>query len=230
MYYPAALNEIRKLAIQSDIENRKIDGKSFLAKINIKNKLFDNWHISYLGEEKYKKYLNQKYFKQITATSIQKAARFFVIEYDDSVELSDYLDCIKKISDKFSNKEHRNTPDSDRFCPYLYLCKISDSKLIELKKALKSTGLNFIDGFGFLGDDFDVERVCASPNKNNMIKLKVLNNIDEFNETLKFNHKQSMYVFEFYCKAATDSLIIESSVIRNKFKISTISSIREIIK
>lgn len=229
LYYPAALNVIRKLAIEQNIANRKISPAVFLKAIDVKNSLFDRWHIDYLGEEKYKKYINQKYFKSTGTTSILKAARFFVIAYNDTVDMSEYIDCIKKISDKFSNKEHARTPSSDRFCPYLYLSNISNENLITLKKQLKSVGVNFIDGFGFLGADFDVDRICDSPQKHN--RLKVLNNISEFNQAINFNHhRQSIYTYEFYLTTEISSISANASVLRNKIKISNISSIKEIIK
>lgn len=229
LYYPAALNAIRKLAIEQNVANRKISPAVFLSRINIKDNLFDRWHIDYLGEEKYKKYINQKYFKSTSSTSIPKAARFFVIEYRDTEHLSEYIECIKKISDKFSNKEHSRTPSTDRFCPYLYLSNISEENLITLKKQLQSVEVNFIDGFGFLGADFDIDRVCATPQKNN--KLKILNNIAEFNQAVNFNdHKQSIYTYEFYLTTEISSISANASVLRTKIKISNISSIKEIIK
>lgn len=229
-YFPLALDVIRKLAIEPHEEDRKITGKAFLSNINVKDKVFNSWQLSYLGEEKYNRYLNKKHFKDTSSTATLRAARFFVIQCDDFVISSDLIDCIKKISNKFSHKEHRRTSDKDRFCPYLFIQGYDEQKLIDIKKQLKSIGLDFIDGYAFKGADFDVYRVCISPSKDNQIKLKVLNSIDELIASINYMHKQHIELFEFYRSSPTTFSGINDSIKQNIIKISNIASIKEIIK
>lgn len=228
-YYPLALDVIRKLAINPNESERAITGKKFLECINKKEIIFDSWLIKYLGDEAYKKYLKKKYFTH-SGTKIEKRDRFFIIDGSNEFQSCEFIDVLGKISNKYSHTEHKQTSSSDRFCPYVCIMNISDSELISLKKYLKSSGVNFIDGYAFRGAEFDVKRMSLLPANDYLIKLKILDSINELSSTLQSAHGHFIEVFDFYKCAPIDSDVIPEHVIHNKIRIDAVTSIKEIIK
>ncbi|MBS0496939.1 MAG: hypothetical protein JSR51_04725 [Proteobacteria bacterium] len=228
-YYPLAIDAIRKLAINKNESDRIITGKSFLESINKKEIIFNSWLIKFNGHEKYKKYLKKKYFTQRN-TNIEKKARFFVIDGNNEYDVANFSSVLKTISEYYSHREHKTTPSSDRFCPYVCILGISEEERISLKKHLKHAGINFIDGYGFKGADFDIDRINLVPTKENLIKLKFLDSLAELNHSLSSVKNNYIEVFAFYRNSTINGISVPEGAIHNKIMIDSVISIEEIVK
>ncbi|MEG9294966.1 DUF4297 family anti-phage-associated protein [Mangrovibacillus sp. Mu-81] len=221
-FYNNGLKVIKELAIQDRIEDRYISKRQFLDKIDNKNLLFNEWFIALKGKKEFLANLRKEYFTSLNTSPFE---RFFLIEIDERNYLrAEFKELLFLISRKWSNFSKRaQTP----FCPYVYIHNIPDKELISLKSELYREGFKISDGFDFSGASFSPESICESANHYNQIKLKILNQIDYLNLTLKEANK-TKEVYQFY---------IENSYYTNthqeikhiKIQIDEIKDIKEII-
>jgi hypothetical protein len=193
-YYNNALKVIKDIAVEGKLANRKISKETFIAKINFKRVLFNEWFIKYKGENKLFADLRRQYF---TALNISPFERFFIIE----VPVVNYLrselkDLLFTISRKWAKLSSREPAP---FCPYIYLHNLSKAELIEVKKELVSEGFMFSDGFDFEGADFNPKAVSKQVGPANQIKLKILNTMPYIDITIKEITK-TKEIYQFYFK------------------------------
>lgn len=99
-YYNNALKIIKDLSIQNNISDREITKKDFLARINNKRILFNEWFIEFKGYKALYKTLKLEYFSHL---NISPYSRFFFIEVtSDNYLRSNIKDIILFISRKWS--------------------------------------------------------------------------------------------------------------------------------
>lgn len=191
-FYNNALKVIKDLSTENEVTKRKISKSDFLKKIDFKRILFNEWFITYKGEAKLFSELRAQYF---TSLNISPFERFFIIEVPSvnyvRAELKDIIFIISKKWSKLSGRE--STP----FCPYIYLHNISPQELLDLKKELFSEDFTFVDGFDFEGSEFSAKSICKPVNKNNSIKLKILNKPEHIHLALSEISK-TKEIYQFY--------------------------------
>lgn len=221
-YYNNALKEIKNIAVNPNIIERKITKIDFLIKINTRKILFNEWFIKFKSKKKYLSEFRKQYF---TTLNISPFERFFFIEvpatnYSRS-ELKELLFIISKKWSKTSKRE------SCPFCPYVYLHNIAEQELIELKKELHSEEFFTIDGFDFNGASFSPKSISRAPNEGNKIKLKILNNI-EYTKLVFDAISKPKEVYEFY-KTIPFFEVNNPSIKHIRIPIEELSDIKEVI-
>lgn len=190
-FYNNSLKVIKDISVESNINKRKISKSEFLAKINFKRVLFNEWFIIYKGEAKLFADLRKQYF---TNLNISPYERLFIIEIPTINYIrSDLKDLILNISKKYSKLSSR---EPHPFCPYIYLHNIAEQEILELKKELYAEGIIFLDGFDYYGSDFNPKSI-AKPIKNTSTQLKILNKLEYINLTLAEIHK-TKEIYQFY--------------------------------
>lgn len=190
-FYNNALNEIRRIAIESDIVKRTITKGEFLDRINQKQILFNKWFLELKGRRKYHKELKDKHFRTLNKAPYE---RFFIIELADNTSISSLKDLVFIISRRYSNLKKR---EPQTFCPYIHFKNLTASVLTQLKQELYAEGFNFIDGFPFSGSEFSKEFITKKADFNNKISAKLLDDIDYVNETLSFITR-TREIYQFY--------------------------------
>ena len=191
-FYNNALKVIKDIAVEGNKAKRKISKSAFLAKINFKRVLFNEWFVTYKGEAKLFAGLRSKYFTGLNTSPFE---RFFIIEVPitnySRAELKDLMLTISKKWSKLSAREPLP------FCPYIYLHGILPNELVELKKEFFSEGFTFIDGFDFNGSAFNPRSISKSASINNSIKLKILDELDYIDLTVNETSK-TKEIYQFY--------------------------------
>ena len=189
-YYNNALKVIKDIAVENNITKRKISKSEFLAKINFKRVLFNEWFLTYKGEARLFADLKKQYF---TNLNISPYERLFMIEIPKTNYLrSDLKDLILTISKKYSKLSSR---EPHPFCPYIYLHDVPDQEILELKKEFSAEDFIFMDGFDYYGADFNPKSI-AKTIKNTSVQLKILNKLDYINLTLaEINKTKEIYQF-----------------------------------
>lgn len=190
-FYNNALNEIRKIAIENDINDRKITKSEFLNKINNKQVLFNKWFLELKGNRQYYRELKDKYFRTLNKSPFE---RFFLIDLPTTYTIGGLKELIFIISKRYSNLKKR---EPQTFCPYIFLNNLSSADLLKLKKQIFTEGFNFIDGVPFLGADFSTKSITIKADYNNNIKVKLLKNLTEITDTLNYITK-TKEVYQFY--------------------------------
>lgn len=220
-FYNNALNEIRKIAIESDISKRKISKKNFLDKINKKRVLYNKWFLELKGLENYHKALKAEHF---TALNKSPFERIFIIELPPEYNLSEIKEITQIISKRYSNLNKR---EPKTFCPYICFPNIKDSDLIILKNELFREEFNFIDGKPYAGSKFHTKAIKIEASHNNQLKIKIIKDIEEVSELLPEISK-TKEVLHFYF---TEPLIsISDSGIKNvNIQITNLNQIKQII-
>ncbi|MGE6391340.1 DUF4297 family anti-phage-associated protein [Psychrobacter pacificensis] len=191
-YYNNALNEIKNLSIQSNVNDRKVSKSDFLRNINKKEIIFNKWFVEIKGKNQHLKNLKKNIF---SALNVESFNRFFLLEVDiNSYDRADLIELILLISKKYS-KLTKRTPD--RFCPFIFIKNIEEKEIIEIKKYLTSAGRKFIDGYYFQGADFSPRFMLQAISYENPIEIKFLNNIEDLKTILKFSDKM-VCIYQFY--------------------------------
>ena len=220
-FYNKALNEIRKLAIEEDINSRNISKRDFLNKINDKNLFFNKWFIELKGLKAYNKKLREQYFRVLNKSPFE---RFFIIELPTTYVLSEIKEITQVISKRYSKLSKR---DPKTFCPYICFSNITDSILLQLKNQLYDEDFNFIDGRPYLGSEFSTKAIKTTATFDNQIQIKILKDITEVRTCLKEISK-TKYVYQFHF--VNPQLTISDSGVKNVIiQITDINHIKEII-
>ncbi len=221
-YYNNALKVIKELAIKSKVEDRQISKRKFLDKVDNKKLLFNEWFIALKGKKQFLANLRKEYFTSLNTSPFE---RFFLIEINERQYLrSDLKELLFLISRKWSNLSKRATTP---FCPYVYIHNLPAEELINLKSELYKEGFKISDGFDFAGASFSPESICETANYNNQIKLKIINQIDYLDLTLK-EIKRTKEVYQFYIENSyyTNS---HQEIKHIKIQVDEIKDIKEII-
>lgn len=191
-YYNGSLKIIRELSIQKTIGSRKISKNNFLKKIDTRQILFNEWFIEKKGEKAYFQGLRKEYFSSLNISPFE---RIFIFEIDPKhYQRNELKELLFIISRKWSKITQR---DPKPFCPYVYIHNLESRELIELKKELKSEGFDFIDGYDFMGAEFNPNSIAREPNFTNGIRLKIINEIKFINEILKTT-KATKEIYQFF--------------------------------
>lgn len=191
-FYNNALKVIKDIAVESDISKRKISKSDFLIKINFKRVLFNEWFVTYKGEAKLFAELRNQYFTGLNTSPFE---RFFIIEIPTiNYKREEVKDLIFTISKKWSKL---STREPHPFCPYIYFHNIPQEELLNLKKELFSEGFLFVDGFDFNGSDFNPKSISKAVNRENLIKIKMLNKFEHIDLTLNEIIK-TKEIYQFY--------------------------------
>lgn len=221
-YYNNALKVIKDIAIEPDIDKRRISKDAFLDKINSKAILFNLWFHEYKGLKALFKKLKNEYFTNLNTSPFD---RFFLVEIDKRKYVrADLKELIFIISKKWSKISRR---ESRPFCPYVLIYGIESTELIELKRELSSEDFFFLDGFPFQGSNFNVKSLLIQPNYNNQISIKFLNEIIHLDKVLQ-ESSNTKEIYQFYHR--NPFYENNSSNIKHiKIEIEELKNIKEII-
>ncbi len=201
LYYCNALAKIRSLAIEQNVENRKITKSEFVMAINVKQILFNEWYIAFKGKQKWLSQLKAMYFSTLNTSPFE---RFFLIEVPNTEysrsALKELIHLLRRKWAKISKRE------SQPFCPYLYIHGIDDIELVELKKELTNEGFTFIDGYDYMGASFNPKSIARTANYYNQIGIKFINYRENITEIISTVAKpKEIYQFYFSQPILTDN-------------------------
>lgn len=221
-YYNNALKVIKNLASQNEIKDRVIKKSDFLTTINFKAILFNKWFIEYKGLKKYFSDLRSEYFTGLNSSPFD---RFFLIEIKEiCYSRADLKDLILLISKKWRKISGRG---NSNFCPYIYINRIDNLELVNLKKELANEGISFIDGFSFQGSEFNPKELLKKPNVSNQIFVKFINEKNYIDQVL-YQSSKTKQIFQFYFEQPY--YINESQGLKHvKIQIQNLRHIKEII-
>lgn len=220
-YYNNAINEIKRLAIQSTPAKRKIKKGDFLKKINNKKILYNKWFIERKGLNAYHRKLKSEHFSKFNKSDYE---RFFVLEVPDSSSVQTLKEICYHISHKFTNIKRR---EPRPFCPYVLFINTSPTDLTTLKAELWDEGFNFRDGFPHLGSKFSTKHILTKATYENKLKLKLIQNVNQL-ETLLTEITKTKEVYYFF--KPISKLNLKSSVSKLvEIEITDIEHIKSIV-
>lgn len=228
-YYPNAINVIRRLAIQPDESNRSITKAKFISQVNNKDVVFNLWLRDKFGQDYYAKLIKQKYFKFPKTTKIPKASRIFAIDMTGEFNLPKAIALLSKIGKTLSHKEHKNTPDTDRFCPYILLYGLQSQDLAALKNNLWQQGVKFVDGYPFQGANFIPATITANPTKENLLQLKFITTVEQLSIVAAQITGSNIEVFDFFKSSQLDATALPKGISHHPIKINSTYFINEVI-
>jgi hypothetical protein len=221
-FYNTALNEIRKLATETEISNRKISKKQFLLKINKRDILFNKWFLALKSRKAYLKELKDKYFRTLNRSPFE---RFFLIDMPSNYDKGELKELIFVISQKYSNLK-KNEPLT--YCPYILFNNLNSTDLVTLKKELQDEKYIFIDGYDFQGAEFSANSIIKIANFNNNIQIKFVNAISDLDNIFSTNFAKTKEIYIFYFNDPFYRTSIKS-IKQVNIQITHISEIKEII-
>ncbi len=223
-YYNNALFCIRTLTTNPDVGRRRVTKKTFLANIDKKQILFNNWFVELKGKKAFLRSIRKQYFTLSLNTS--PFERFFLIDtsmpaYDRAI-LKTLLVFIQQKWSKLSRRE----PQS--FCPYVYLHNIDEQELIQIKTDLHSEGYCCIDGFDFQGAEFSAKSLCRQATFGNAIRLKIINKMEHIDSLIaEIRKTKEIYQF-YYAKPFYETH--PKSIKHIKIQFNSLLDIQEVIK
>lgn len=228
-YYPSAINVIQGLAIQTDESKRKITKERFLREVNRKDVVFNSWLLEKFGSANYARSIRRKHF-HFGKTKMPKASRFFVIDLTNEYNANKATEMLVRIGVFFSHKELVRTPPADRFCPYVLLRGVTATELLELKNSLASQGVDFTDGYRFLGADFSATALALDPTKEQLWRIKFVPSEDQLAPTIAAASGSVIEIYDFYKAAPLDDKYIPENKVAHAIKCSNSYMIQEVIQ
>ena len=228
-YYPNAINVIRSLAIQADVNDRKITKAKFIAAVNRKDLVFSVWLRKKFGDQYYARAVKKKYFRFPSSTKVPKSARVFALDATSEFDLPALTQLLIKIGRRFSHVENTRTLPADRFCPFILLSGCSSAELISLKENLLAQGVELADGHAFGGAQFSAERLARPPTKDNLTKLKFIGAPAQLAQVAAAVAGSTMEIFDFFKTSALDAAFVPTGFPHNKIKTDTVYFIDEAI-
>lgn len=221
-YYNNALNEIKKLSIDSNINNRKTSKLNFLENIDKKQVIFNKWFFQLKGREKYLRNLRSKFFSSLNVECLD---RFFLIEINiEKYSRANLIELMLVISSKYS-KITKRTPE--RFCPFIFISELDEKEIVEIKKYLRNAERFFIDGYDFQGSDFSTDSMLRPISFDNPIHIKFLNNDKDLESMLQASNK-IVHIYQFYLQQPF--FHYENDNIKHiKIELKEINDIKEVI-
>lgn len=226
-YYPNAINVIQGLAIMKDIKDRKITKIKFLATVNRKEIIFSRWLRQKFSDEHYTKSIKRRHFVY-GSTKVPCASRIFVIDTAGEFEISKVTSLLIRLGKRFSHVEHKSTLQKDRFCPYVLMRNLLPPDLIALKKNLFKQGVKFVDGYAFLGADFDLNQIGEPPTKENLIQLKFILEADQIKPLCNEIRGTTIEIFDFFRASPLEANQIPPSVACNAINVPSFKLINEV--
>ena len=225
--YPVAVKSIQAIAIKAEISKRRITKQAFISAINRKEIVFERWLQLKFGQDYYIKTLRKKYFT-FSSTRVPKSVRIFAISFDKNIELSSITLLCSKLADRFSHKEHKNTPQSDRFCPYILLSGVTKKQLIQIKQNLVDQGTLLTDGFPFKDSKFSPQHLSIEPTSGHLIRIKFIPSVLELESVVKEVGKERVEVFDFYVRSPIDGKYIPSKIVHYPIAIESSQILMEL--
>jgi hypothetical protein len=221
-YYNNALAVIRELSIKAAPGDRTITKKEFLARINTSTILFNEWFVERKGKKAHLAALRKEYFTEL---NVSPHERFFLIETDvGSYVRSDLKDLLFELSRKWAKLSLR---EPSPFCPYIYVHGVPHDELLELKRELSTEGFKIIDGHDFQGADFSNHSVTQKATHGNGIKIKVLNTLDNVEQTVNAITK-TRRIYQFHL--GSSYFDYDKPAIRHvKIQVERLSDVKSII-
>lgn len=221
-YYPNAINVIQSLAIQADVNARKITKARFLTDVNRKELVFSVWLRKKFGDDYYARAVKKKHFLFPSTTKVPKSARIFALDAESEFDLSKLTQLLVRIGNRFSHVENTRTLAADRFCPFVLFSGISSTELIMLKENLLAQGVELADGHAFQGAQFSAARLVRPPTKDTLTKLKFLTEPSQIAQISKEVTGSILEIFDFYKTSSLDSAVVPSGIPHNKIKTDTV--------
>jgi hypothetical protein len=215
--YNNALKIVNDLAIQKNINKRKITKKDFKNKINTKDSLFNIWFVQLKGIETYCKAIHKKYFASCLNTT--KKERFFILP-NESIE--NLKKIIYTIEEKFYKLTTRGITSE---APYIFIKGLSKNDLISLKKSIYGESKIINDGIAFFGADFQIKELFKPSTLENKISIKFINEENYLNNVLA-STLSTKEIYQFYFDKK-DIINIEDIV---SIQIQNSDNIHQIIK
>ncbi|WP_088142664.1 DUF4297 family anti-phage-associated protein [Achromobacter xylosoxidans] len=228
-YYPSAINVIQGLAIQADESKRKIDKERFLREVNRKDVVFNAWLLQKFGSVHYARSIRRKHF-HFGRTKIPKASRFFIIDLFDEYDVNKATEMLVRMGNFFSHKELVRTPSTDRFCPYVLLRGVTTAELAELKRSLSGQGVDFNDGYKFLGADFSATTLALDPTREQLWRIKFVPSEDQLAFTIAAVGCSVVEIYDFYKTTPLDSANIPKNKIAHAIKCSNSYMLQEVMQ
>ncbi len=191
-YYCNALSIIRNLATKKNVSDRTITRGQFIQEIKDVDNQFEVWLLHKNGAVKFAKAIKKKYFSN--GLNISPYNRFFIIECDKYTSITELKTTVLHISEKYSKLTQRAKP---KFCPYFCFFGMDDDQLLDLKKCLERDNVIFTDGYNFRGADFNAYSVVKEPSKDNLISLRIIDNIDFLDRVFELS-SSTIEIYQFY--------------------------------
>lgn len=185
--------------------------------------IFRSSYLEEMGKEKYHKNLHKLYFK--VGLNIEPLERVFIIEIPKNPSVSLIKELILLIKSRWSKNKTKATPDTDRFCPYIFLNGISGSDLKTIKTDLQHDGYIIKDGYDFLNAAFNLNSILERPNFDNRMQFKFINGNHELTEFLS-GQTRTKEVFQFYFSSPVLGIIETTNI---NIQIQDLNDIKDII-
>jgi hypothetical protein len=126
--------------------------------------IFEASYRLFLGYDKYRQLLHRKYFT-FNKSSIPKFERLFVIDCDSIVCVTDLIEFVKCVADKY------HLPNKS---PAPYVCLRNCHMLANVKQGLWDAGIFFNDGTNFDGDRFRPDQLLLPATPHNGVRVKLI--------------------------------------------------------
>ncbi len=225
-YYPRAFDFIVSLAVNSDHLKRKTTRRNIQENLKGCQAIHQQWMLREKSATDYGRHIRELYFQSTNSAGI---ARFFVIEINKPSDSLIILDQLNEIAKKWSSAEVKRTQNSDRHAPFVMLRGATPELLSEVKNSLYESGIDFVDGYPYLGSPFRCEHLNTPQTSERKISLRFIDNIEHLEEAFRKVGRKRCNIYDFFLERPLDAPWIQSNGRTFSIPIEDISTIRKMI-
>ncbi|MFL1484878.1 DUF4297 family anti-phage-associated protein [Marinobacter sp. LN3S78] len=220
-HYNSALKVIKSLSMEQDRDKRKISKSDFLDRISAKDEIFDAWFIKRKGREKYLQSIKREFLS--SRLNMEPFNRFFLIDCQNSQDLSLINETVRLIAKKWSKISKRQSPC---FCPAIYINGLSDQERYEIKNSIYFEGMAFLDPYPFRGSRLSSEHFYTDPSADNKIRFRFIDSVADL-KILVDQSPVAVEIYQFYIDNPYYSDVNNKHV---RIKIEDLSYVRDLNK
>lgn len=222
--YNAALRVIRDLAISNEIDRRRISRGQFIARIDKRELIFNEWFLALKERNAFIKHVRRSILSNGLNTSPFERVVCIDAENDSIAKLKEIVLLVCKKWSKIAKSE------PDCFCPYVCLVGAKPDTLAALKDQLRSEGYLLIDGHDFLGGSFCPRSLARTPSFHNAIKVKFINDLANLGDLWpQLTRTKEIYQF-FRQNPAVDHSDIPVGVHSVSIRVQSLNDVLELLK
>ena len=220
--YPSARTIVSSVAALSKPAARQLTKSAFISRVTPSSALYNAWSLRELSEKTYCSSLRTDHFSQ---RNIDVANRIFVIDSALVRIDAELISVCHALHRKWSSHRFHRKPNAERYAPFVYFRKLPADRLVALKTLLHEDGVQFVDGYAFLGSVFSVEQLCIQQTYLNQLSLRIISSDEDFTSTVT-TIKGRRLIYDFFVDKPTN---VAGNCTQLSIPVTSVSMIENII-
>jgi hypothetical protein len=225
-HYPRAFDFIATLATEKNHLKRATSLRELQEHLKGTQAIHHSWLLREKSATEYARFMRKLYFSHQNAAGV---IRVFILEAEKGSDHQKIADQVLEIAKKWSSYKSVRTPNADRYAPFVMLRNAEKSLAQEVKNSLYERGLEFVDGYPYLGSQFRADQVRLAQTKERAIAVRLVDDLSQLEDALDGMSRKPVDVFDFFTDAPMALKLAGARIRGFSIPIDDITHIKSII-